>query len=73
MFSQRHERGSTLVTNNLPFDEWAAVFGAGRLTGALLDRLTHHVRVLEMNGGSYRLKDSRRRRSREPGAAIDQG
>ncbi len=60
--SQRYERGSVLVTSNLPFDEWTSVFGSERLTGALLDRLTHHVHVLEMNGESYRLKASRRRR-----------
>jgi DNA replication protein DnaC len=55
VFSQRYERGSTIVTSNLPFDEWTSVFGSERLTGALLDRLTHHVHILEMNGDSYRL------------------
>ena len=59
VFSQRYERGSTLVTTNLPFDEWTDVFGSERLTGALLDRLTHHVHILEMNGESYRLRHSR--------------
>ena len=59
VFSQRYERGSILVTTNLPFDEWTDVFGSERLTGALLDRLTHHVHILEMNGESYRLKGSR--------------
>ena len=59
VFSQRYERGSILVTTNLPFDEWTEVFGSERLTGALLDRLTHHVHILEMNGESYRLKRSR--------------
>ena len=59
VFSQRYERGSVLVTTNLPFDEWTEVFGSERLTGALLDRLTHHVHILEMNGDSYRLKRSR--------------
>ena len=48
-----------MVTTNLPFDEWTEVFGSERLTGALLDRLTHHVHILEMNGESYRLKRSR--------------
>ena len=57
IISQRYERGSILVTTNLPFDEWTEVFGSERLTGALLDRLTHHV--LELNGESYRLKRSR--------------
>ena len=59
VFSQRYERGSTMVTTNLPFDEWTEVFGSERLTGALLDRLTHHVHILEMNGECYRLKRSR--------------
>ena len=60
-FSQRYERGSIIVTSNLPFDEWTSVFASKRLTGALLDRLTHHVHILEMNGDSYRLKQSKHR------------
>ena len=64
VFSRRYERGSVLVTSNLPFDEWTSVFGSERLTGALLDRLTHHVHILEMNGESYRLKVSRRRQGK---------
>lgn len=60
IFSQRYESGSTLVTSNLPFDEWTETFGSERLTGALLDRLTHHVNILEMNGESFRLSQSRR-------------
>ena len=63
VFSQRYERGSILVTSNLPFDEWTEVFGSERLTGALLDRLTHHVNILEMNGDSYRLTQSKKRKS----------
>ena len=59
VFSQRYERGSILVTSNLPFDEWTEVFGSERLTGALLDRLTHHVHILEMNGESFRLRQSK--------------
>lgn len=43
LISQRYERGSTLITSNLPFDEWTETFGSERLTGALLDWLTHHV------------------------------
>jgi DNA replication protein DnaC len=61
IFSQRYERGSIIVTSNLPFDEWTSVFASERLTGALLDRLTHHVHILEMNGDSFRLKHSKRR------------
>ena len=62
VFSQRYERGSTLLTSNLPFDEWTEVFGSERLTGALLDRLTPHVHILEMNGQSFRLNQSKKRR-----------
>ena len=64
VFSQRYERGSTVVTSNLPFDEWTSVFGSERLTGALLDRLTHHVHILQMNGDSYRLNQSKHRSRR---------
>ena len=68
IFSQRYERASTLVTSNLPFNEWTEIFGSERLTGALLDRLTHHVHILEMNGESYRLQQSKRSRKRSSSA-----
>src|SRR5215213_9093493 len=75
VFSQRHERSSTIVTSNLPFEEWTSVFGSERLTGALLDRLTHHVHIIEMNGESYRLKHSKARRqlqlAQELGGGVD--
>ncbi len=64
LISQRYERGATIITSNLPFDEWTATFGEERLTGALLDRLTHHVHILEMNGQSYRLAQSKARKAR---------
>ncbi|ADZ68701.1 IS21-like element helper ATPase IstB [Polymorphum gilvum] len=63
LIAQRYERGATLITSNLPFDEWTETLGSERLTGALLDRLTHHVNILEMNGDSYRLAQSRARRA----------
>jgi hypothetical protein len=47
------------------------VFGNQRLTGALLDRLTHHVHILELNGESYRLKQSKARRRRDPRPADE--
>lgn len=55
VFSSRYEKGSLIVTSNLPFEDWTQIFGCSRLTGALLDRLTHHVHILEMNGTSHRL------------------
>jgi len=72
-FSQRYERGSTIVTSNLPFEDWTQVLGSERLTGALLDRLTHHVSILTMNGDSYRLKQSASRgRATASGAEQNQ-
>jgi len=50
---------------NLPFAEGTEVLGSERLTGALLDRLTHHVHILEMNWDSFRLKNSRKKK--DPG------
>lgn len=61
VISRAYERTSLIVTTNLPFAEWVDVFGSERLTGALLDRLTHRVHILESNGESYRLKEARRR------------
>ena len=49
-------------TSNLPFEDWTSVLGSERLTGTLLERLTHHVSILTMNGDSYRLKESAGRR-----------
>lgn len=59
--SRAYERTSLIVTTNLPFEQWTEVMGSERLTGALLDRLTHRVTILEANGESYRLQDSKRR------------
>ena len=58
IFSQRYERGSTIVTSNLPFEDWTSVLGSERLTGALLDRLTHHCHILESGNDSFRFKNS---------------
>ena len=60
--SRAYERTSLIVTTNLPFENWIEVLGSEWLTGALLDRLTHRVHILEANGQSYRLRDARRRR-----------
>ena len=62
LISQRYKRGATIITSDLPFDEWTEIFGSERLTGALLDRFTHHVHILEMNGQSHRLAQSRAKR-----------
>jgi DNA replication protein DnaC len=63
--SERHERGSVIVNTNLPFGDWGQVFQTERLAVALLDRITHHAHILEMNGESYRLRSARRRKGKE--------
>ena len=60
-----YERTSLIVTTNLPFEQWTEVLGSERLTGALLDRLTHRVHILQANGESYRLTDAKRRLNRK--------
>lgn len=72
IFSQRYERGSVLVSSNLPFAEWTTVLGSERLTAALVDRLTHHVHILPIEGESYRLSQSRRRRHQPAGTAQEE-
>jgi DNA replication protein DnaC len=62
--SRAYERTSLIVTTNLPFEQWIEVLGSERLTGALLDRLTHRVHIVEANGQSYRLQDAKRRLKR---------
>jgi len=56
-----YERTSLMLTTNLPFEEWIEIMGSERLTGALLDRLTHRVHIIQANGPSYRLGEARRR------------
>ena len=70
--SRAYERTSLLVTTNLPFESWTEVLGTERLTGALLDRLTHRVHILEANGESYRLRESRRRLRQRPTARANE-
>jgi DNA replication protein DnaC len=56
--AQSYERQSLIMTTNLDFSQWPQVFGSEQLTGALLDRLTHHAHILTMNGESFRFRES---------------
>jgi DNA replication protein DnaC len=58
VFAERYERGSILITSNLPFSEWGQIFQGERMTAALLDRFTHRCHIFEMNGESYRFRES---------------
>lgn len=59
--AKRYERGSIIVTSNLPFSQWSSAFADDQtLTAALLDRLLHHAHIVQIAGESYRLKDKRK-------------
>jgi len=68
VISRAYEHHSLMVTTNLAFVEWTEIFGSERLTGALLDRLTHRCHILEANGESYRLRQARKRAHAIPSA-----
>ena len=63
--SRAYERQSLILTTNLPFEQWTEILGNERLTGALLDRITHRIHIIEANGESYRLKDAKQRAKRK--------
>ena len=59
--AKRYERGSMILTSNLPFTQWDATFGGNTtLTAAMLDRILHHAHIVQIKGDSYRLKQQRR-------------
>ncbi|MET0334412.1 MAG: IS21-like element ISXci1 family helper ATPase IstB [Rhizobacter sp.] len=59
--AKRYERGSMVLTSNLPFTQWHSAFADDQtLTAAMLDRLLHHAHIVQISGESYRLKDKRK-------------
>ncbi len=60
LLAQRYERGSVLLTSNLPFSQWERIFKNPMTTAAAIDRLVHHSVILELNLPSYRLEASKR-------------
>jgi len=67
VFADRYERRSLLVTSNLAFSEWNQVFQGERMTAALLDRLTHRCHIFEMNGESFRFRESMKTKKNRQG------
>lgn len=65
MISERNERGSLIVTTNLPFGEWAKVFGDPRLAKAVVDRLTHKAHIIETGAESWRFRHGLKRGGRK--------
>jgi DNA replication protein DnaC len=71
VISRAYEHHSIMVTTNLVFQEWTDIFGSERLTGALLDRLTHRCHILEANGESYRLRQAKKKSNRKASPRKD--
>jgi DNA replication protein DnaC len=67
VFADRYERRSILITSNLPFSEWGQIFQGERMTAALLDRFTHRCHIFEMNGESYRFRESSKQAKEKKG------
>ena len=74
MISERDERGSLIVTTNLPFGEWGKVFPDARLAKAVVDRVTHRAHIIETGSESWRFRHGLgRQRSRRASAARSGG
>ena len=68
VIASRNELKPTIITTNLEFKDWTQVFGSQQLTTAVLDRLTHRCHILEINGESYRFKESMRKKKSKDAA-----
>ena len=64
LLAYRYERGSLLITSNLPFSKWEVIFKDPMTTAAAIDRLVHHSVVLELNVPSYRAEQARKRKTK---------
>lgn len=63
LLAERYERGSVLLTSNLPFSKWEAIFKDPMTTAAAIDRLVHHSMILELNLTSYRIEQAKRKKN----------
>jgi DNA replication protein DnaC len=62
LLAERYERGSVLLTSNLPFSKWEGIFKDPMTTAAAIDRLVHHCVILELNIPSYRMEQAQKNR-----------
>ncbi len=69
LLAERYERGSVLISSNLPFSKWEAIFKDPMTTAAAIDRLVHHSVILELNLPSYRVEQAKEQKQKEEGVA----
>lgn len=65
LLAERYERGTVMLTSNLPFSKWEAIFKDPMTTAAAIDRLVHHSVILELNIPSYRLEEAKRTKGKD--------
>ena len=65
LLAERYERGSIMITSNLPFSKWEKIFKDPMVTAAAIDRLVHHSVILELNISSYRMETAKNKRSKK--------
>jgi DNA replication protein DnaC len=73
LLAERYERGSVLMTSNLPFSKWEAIFKDATMTAAAIDRLVHHSVIIELNIPSYRVEQARKNQQLPPVEAPGAG
>jgi DNA replication protein DnaC len=66
LFAERYERGSVLISSNLPFSKWEAIFKDPMTTAAAIDRLVHHSVIFELNIASYRMEQAKKNQQQPP-------
>jgi DNA replication protein DnaC len=71
LLAERYERGSVLLSSNLPFSGWEAIFKDAMTTAAAIDRLVHHSVIVELNVASYRAEQARKRRNERGGERAE--
>ena len=67
LLAERYDGGSVMLTSNLPFSKWEAIFKDPMTTAAAIDRLVHHSVILELNLNSYRLEEAKKSKATEEG------
>jgi len=65
LLAERYERGSVLITSNLPFSKWEVIFKDPMTTASAIDRLVHHSVILELNIGSYRMEQAKKKKAED--------
>ena len=69
LLAERYERGSVLMTSNLPFSKWEGIFKDAMMTAAAIDRLVHHSVIVELNVPSYRAEQAKKAKQGRGGPA----